>query len=99
MSGELRIALLQLAGSGYDREASLERGVGACRRAAAAGADVALFPELWSTGYSFSDGDLHRWRAQAIGRDDPAGRARRPRRGPRHGDRGDVSGADRRGAA
>jgi predicted amidohydrolase len=30
-----------------------------------------LFPELWSTGYSFTDGDLERWRAQAIARDDP----------------------------
>ena len=70
-AAELRIALLQLAGSGYDREASLEHGLAACRRAAAAGADVALFPELWSTGYAFSDGDLGRWRAQAIARDDP----------------------------
>jgi N-carbamoylputrescine amidase len=68
---ELRIALLQLAGSGYDRAASLDRGLAACRRAAAAGADLALFPELWSTGYSFSDGELGRWRAQAIARDDP----------------------------
>jgi len=68
---ELRIALLQLAGSGYDREASLARGLAACRRAAAAGADVVLFPELWSTGCFFSDGDLGRWRAQAIARDDP----------------------------
>ena len=68
---ELRIALLQLAGSGYDRDASLERGLAACRRAAAAGADIALFPELWSTGYSFTNGDLARWRAQAIARDDP----------------------------
>ena len=67
----LRIALLQLDGSGYDREASLERGLAACRRAAAAGADVALFPELWSTGYAFCDGDLERWRAQAIAGDDP----------------------------
>jgi N-carbamoylputrescine amidase len=67
----LRLALLQLAGTGYDREAGLERGIAACRRAAAAGADVALFPELWSTGYSFPDGDLGRWRAQAIAGDDP----------------------------
>lgn len=70
-AAELRIALLQLAGSGYDREASLERGLSACRRAAAAGADVALFPELWSTGYAFRDGDLERWRAQAIAGDAP----------------------------
>jgi len=68
---ELRIALLQLAGSGYDREASLARGHAACRRAAAAGADLALFPELWSTGYSFPDGDLSHWREQAIERRDP----------------------------
>ncbi len=74
-AAELRIALLQLAGSGYDREASLERGLAACGRAAAAGADVALFPELWSTGYAFCDADLERWRAQAIARDDPWVRA------------------------
>jgi N-carbamoylputrescine amidase len=70
-AAELRIALLQLAGSGYDRQAGLEHGLAACRRAAAAGADIALFPELWSTGYAFSDGELERWRAQAITRDDP----------------------------
>jgi predicted amidohydrolase len=68
---ELSIALLQLAGAGYDREASLERGLAACRRAAADGADLALFPELWSTGYACTDGDLGRWRAQAIARHDP----------------------------
>jgi predicted amidohydrolase len=68
---ELRIALLQLAGAGYDRETSLVRGLRACREAAAKGADVALLPELWSTGYEFTEGDLERWRAQAIGRDDP----------------------------
>jgi N-carbamoylputrescine amidase len=68
---ELRLALLQLVGCGYDRGASLVRGEAALRAAAAAGADLAVFPELWSTGYSFPDGDLARWRAQAIGRDDP----------------------------
>ena len=67
---ELRIALLQLVGCGYDRAASLARGEAACRAAAEAGADIALFPELWSTGYAFIDGDLTRWRAQAIARDD-----------------------------
>ena len=72
---ELRIALLQLAGAGYDREASLARGLQACREAAAGGADIALLPELWSTGYEFTEGDLERWRAQAIGRDDPWVRA------------------------
>ena len=70
-AAELRIALLQLVGCGYDRSASLARGEAACRAAADAGADLAVFPELWSTGYAFIDGDLGRWRAQAIARDDP----------------------------
>lgn len=69
-AGELRIALLQLRGSAYDREASLARGLAACREAADAGAHLALFPELWSTGYAFVDGALDRWLAQALARDD-----------------------------
>jgi predicted amidohydrolase len=70
-AAELRIALLQVVGCGYDRRASLARGEAACRAAAAAGADLAVFPELWSTGYAFIDGNLARWRAQAIARDEP----------------------------
>jgi len=72
---ELNVALLQLAGQGYDREASLARGLAACGQAFEQGAHLALFPELWSTGYSFVDGDLGRWRAQAITRSDPWVRA------------------------
>jgi N-carbamoylputrescine amidase len=68
---ELRLALLQLPAVGYDREASLQRGLAACREAAAQGVHLALFPELWSTGYTFPDGDLDLWRAQALRRDDP----------------------------
>jgi len=68
---ELRVALLQLVGCGYDRAASLARGRVACRAAADAGADLALFPELWSTGYAFIDGDVTSWRAQAVAHDDP----------------------------
>lgn len=71
----LRVALLQMAGCGADRRASLEKGETFCRRAAAAGADLALFPELWSTGMTYFDpareGARERWRALAIGRDDP----------------------------
>ena len=52
MSAPLRIALLQLASSGLDLAKSLAKGEDACRRAAAAGADLALFPECWSTGYT-----------------------------------------------
>jgi predicted amidohydrolase len=67
----LRIALLQLSPQGYDRDASLARGLAACGIAFEHGAHLALFPELWSTGYAFPDGDVDRWRAQAITRDDP----------------------------
>jgi predicted amidohydrolase len=72
---ELRIALLQMTGSGYHRDASLARGLAACREVAASGAHLALFPELWSTGYAFADGDLERWRAQSLAREDPWVRA------------------------
>ena len=70
-AAELRIALLQLPAWATTVTRASTRGAAACRAAAAAGADLALFPELWSTGYAFIDGDLDRWRAQAIARDDP----------------------------
>jgi len=60
---------------GLDRDASLAKGELFCRRARARGADVALFPEMWSVGMTFFDpkreGERERWRAQAISRDDP----------------------------
>lgn len=65
----LTVALLQLEAAGYDQAANLEKGVAACRRAAALGADIALFPEMWNIGYAFVDGDLAAWRAQAVPRD------------------------------
>lgn len=45
-----RVALLQLLPTG-SLEGNLEKGLDACRRAAAMGADLALFPEMWSCGY------------------------------------------------
>ncbi len=47
----LRIALLQLTSHGSDVEANRVTGEEACREAARLGADIALFPELWSIGY------------------------------------------------
>jgi predicted amidohydrolase len=49
----LTVALLQIAAPGIEPDANLHRGVQACREAAAAGADIALFPEMWSTGYEW----------------------------------------------
>jgi predicted amidohydrolase len=51
------VALLQIAAPGTEPGANVRRGEEACRQAAAAGADVALFPEMWSTGYAWDDAD------------------------------------------
>jgi predicted amidohydrolase len=71
----IRVALLQMAGCGTDRAANLAKGELFCRRARALGADIALFPEMWSNGMTFFDakreGERERWHAQAIGTDDP----------------------------
>lgn len=47
----LKIALLQLRSTGT-LDGQLQKGLDACRRAKAAGADIALFPEMWSNGYN-----------------------------------------------
>lgn len=73
--GVLRVALLQMTGCGHDREASRAKGESFCRRARSLGADIALFPEMWSIGMAFFDaqreGERERWQALAVGRDDP----------------------------
>ncbi len=48
----LTVALLQIQAAGRDQAENLRRGDAACRRAAALGADVALFPEMWNIGYT-----------------------------------------------
>ncbi len=49
----LTIALLQLLSAGFDQDANLAKGEEFVRRAAAMGADIALFPEMWNIGYRF----------------------------------------------
>lgn len=72
---EIKIALLQLRALGADQAANLEKGTAACRQAAALGADVALFPEMWNIGYTFFDrsqpGAQEAWAAQAVANDGP----------------------------
>ena len=71
MTTYVTVALLQLEAFGRDRAKNLAKGLQACRDAAALGADIALFPEMWSIGYDLVDGesadDLQR---HAIDRDD-----------------------------
>ena len=63
----LTIALLQLL-PGEDTEENLALGLDACRRAAELGADIALFPEMWSCGYRIPQ-PLPELRALAVAAD------------------------------
>jgi predicted amidohydrolase len=51
----IRVALLQMTGCGHDRAANQSKGELFCRRAKVLGADIALFPEMWSVGMTFFD--------------------------------------------
>lgn len=61
----LKVALLQIAPTG-SLSGNLEKGIEACRTAAAKGADIALFPEMWSNGYDIYDRPEADWVAEAI---------------------------------
>jgi N-carbamoylputrescine amidase len=65
----IQVALLQMVSQTTDLAANLAKGEAFCRRAAAMGADVALFPEMWNIGYapcpSDADGRAG-WRALAV---------------------------------
>ena len=61
------VALLQIL-PGANLEENLEKGVQACRQAKKLGADVALFPEMWSNGYRV-DRDPEKVREEAISAD------------------------------
>ena len=49
-----RVALLQLMPDGADQERNRLKGMKFCRLAQEMNADVALFPEMWNIGYTFS---------------------------------------------
>jgi predicted amidohydrolase len=65
------VALLQILAVDNDPAANLVRGEAACRTARAMGADLALFPEMWSIGYELGWTEPRPWKDQAIARDDP----------------------------
>lgn len=60
----LKIALLQLLPQD-SLHANLQKGTDACRTAKAMGADIALFPEMWSNGYSIPE-ELSELKKQSI---------------------------------
>lgn len=63
-----KIALLQIAPCGT-LNANLQKGIEYCRRAKEAGADIALFPEMWSNGYGICDRPPEVWGEDAVSSD------------------------------
>jgi N-carbamoylputrescine amidase len=70
----VKVALLQMIASGYDQQANLSKGETFCRQAKKMGADIALFPEMWSIGYTLPNvsvaDEAVAWLGQAIGQQD-----------------------------
>lgn len=64
----LKIAFLQISPTGT-LEGNLQKGLNACRLAHEKGADIALFPEMWSNGYDIYDRPASQWTAEAIAAD------------------------------
>lgn len=64
----LKVALLQIMPGGSLQE-NLEKGLAACRKAKEMGADIALFPEMWSDGYLIPE-DAEELNSLAVSADD-----------------------------
>ena len=60
----LKVALLQILPSGTQRE-NLSKGLEYCKKAKMMGADIALFPEIWNTGYVISE-DMEKLMSDAV---------------------------------
>lgn len=65
MKKQLNIALLQIKPCNTLEE-NLHKGVQACKKAKLLGADLALFPEMWSNGYHIYGRPVEEWTAEAI---------------------------------
>ena len=61
----LKIALLQIAPCKNSDE-NLEKGIICCKKAKEKGADIALFPEMWSNGYNIYDRPVDEWKKEAV---------------------------------
>lgn len=65
MKRKLKIALLQIS-PGENLTENLEKGMKFCKMAKNLGADIALFPEMWSNGYRIYDRCVDEWISEAI---------------------------------
>ncbi len=64
----LKIALLQIAPTG-SLEGNLKKGIEYCRQAKMLGADIALFPEMYSCGYDIYERPFDIWKNDAISKE------------------------------
>ena len=64
----LTLALLQIS-PGDTLQENLVKGSLACRKAREMGADIVLFPEMWSNGYRLYGRPTAEWKAEAIAAD------------------------------
>lgn len=62
---KLNVALLQILPLGTVEE-NLQKGIACCRQARTQGADIALFPEMWSIGYRIHDRSPQEWISEAL---------------------------------
>ncbi len=73
MTNLFRIAMIQHYAVPMDAEKNRLLAVDYCKKAKELGADLALFPEMWSTAYarpvSFSRDDIAAWRGNALSED------------------------------
>lgn len=65
---KIKIALLQISPKGSLKE-NLQNGISACEKAKELGADIALFPEMYSNGYNIYNRPVEDWKAEAIDSD------------------------------
>lgn len=61
---KLTVALLQILPA-KTRAENLQKGIEACRKAKKSGADIALFPEMWSDGYRIPE-DIEALKTEAV---------------------------------
>lgn len=61
----LKIALLQISPCNTFQE-NIEKGITYCKKAKESGADIALFPEMWSNGYNIYNRPVNTWKAEAV---------------------------------
>ena len=62
---KLKIALLQIEPAGSCEE-NLKKGILYCKKAKEMGADIALFPEMYSNGYNIYERPSDEWIKEAI---------------------------------